>query len=95
MLNNVKGIEGRKGPSLYHTSASVCCIQVCAGIRGVQRSMSPPYFLRQSLSLTPELADLARLASQLAPGIIFISASVSAGIAGKWYAWPFAWVLEC
>lgn len=34
---------------------------------GVLCHLSPPYFLRQSLLLSPELSDLATLASHLAP----------------------------
>lgn len=50
------------------------CVYVC-----VHAEMSscvffihtPPYFLRQGLSLSPEFTDSARLASQQALGVLF------------------------
>lgn len=38
------------------------------GSLGVLLDQSPPYTLSQSLSLSPELWDLVRVAGQLAPG---------------------------
>lgn len=67
------------------------CVNACVQI-GVHHSL--PYCLRKSLSWSPEITDVAGLASQRAPGILLSVSNPSVGITDVYHCSQlFVWVL--
>lgn len=87
---------------LHLTLHLLCSTYVCTcvhtygsqmSILGVFLFHAPPSFLRQGVSLNPELTDLARLASQWAPMSLHLYLTSSKMKGTGWYAWIFTWIL--